>query len=308
MLEPVVIVLRLFQYAGAMVLMGSSLFFIYALPRNGEASAAAAPWAKRLLIGAGVLLALSAGAGLVAQTSVLAGSYEAGTKPDALIAVITGMDLGKAAIARTLAAAAAVVILAAIRPARAAWLSASALGAVATASFAWMGHGAATEGPAGIVHLASDIAHGWAAAVWLGALVALVALLRWARTPTALAALHRALHGFSGIGTVLVAVLLGTGLINSWFLVGPERLESLWATPYGLLLSFKVTAFAAMLALAAANRFHHTPALGRSISTVHPRPAGLSALRRSVLLETALGVIVLALVAWFGTLAPPSAL
>ena len=36
--------------------------------------------------------------------------------------------------------------------------------------------------------------------------------------------------------------------------------------------------------------------------------AALTALRRSVAIETAVGLIILALVAWFGTLAPPSAL
>lgn len=308
MLEPAVVILRLFQYAGAMVLMGSSLFFLCAPPHAGETSAVAAQRARRLVLGAGILLAVSAAAGLLARTSVLAGSIEEGLKPSSLSAVITGMGLGRAAIIRITAATAAVLLVAVLRPGRVAWIYAAALGAVATASFAWAGHGAATEGQGRLVHLLSDIAHGWAAAAWIGALAALVLMICTPGTPESLAALHRALHGFSGVGKGLVTVLLGTGLINSWFLIGPERLDGLWTTPYGRLLSLKIAAFIAMLALAAANRFRHTPALGAAIQAAVPYDEALGALRRSVALETALGLAVLGLVAWFGTLAPPSAL
>ena len=78
MLEPAVIALRLMQYAGAMVLMGSSLFFVYALPTSGEGSAAQTRWARPLLIGAGLLLAAAATLGLAAQSSLLAGSISEG--------------------------------------------------------------------------------------------------------------------------------------------------------------------------------------------------------------------------------------
>jgi copper resistance protein D len=66
---------------------------------------------------------------------------------------------------------------------------------------------------------------------------------------------HRALERFSGVGTVLVGTLVATGLINSWFLVGPENVEGLLGTDYGLLLALKLALFAGMLALAGANRF-----------------------------------------------------
>lgn len=309
MLEPAVVVLRLLQYGGAMVLLGSSLFFLYALPRAGAASAAQMPWARRLLLAGALLLGVSAVLGLLAQTSVMAGSIGEGLKRESLQAVISGMDLGRAAVVRSLAAIAAAGLLLILRPGRGAWAATAGLGALATASFAWMGHAAATEGGGKVLHLGADIAHAWAAAVWVGALVAFFLLLR-VRSPSleAAGALHRALHGFSGIGTLLVAVLLATGVVNSWFLVGPDRLEGLWTTPYGRLLCLKIAAFVGMLALAAANRFRHTPALAASLESSERQPQALAALRRSVALETGLGVAVLALVAWFGTMAPPSAL
>ncbi len=309
MLEPAVVLLRLMQYAGAMVLMGSSLFFVYALPATGAASAAETPWASKLLAAGGALLAIAALLSVPGQASMLTGSFAEGLKLETVSAVVTGMDLGKAAVFRAAVAAIAVVLVVTLKPSRATWTMTAALGALATASLAWMGHGAATEGPGGPVHLLSEILHGWAAAIWIGALVAFLLLLRTRTSaPDATAALHRALHGFSGIGTALVAVLVATGAINGWFLVGPAHLDGLWTTPYGRFLSLKVVLFVAMLGLAAANRFQLTPALGRVLDSQEHGQAARAALRRSVVIETAFGFAVLALVAWFGTLAPPASM
>lgn len=309
MLEPAVVVLRLMQYLGAAVLMGSSLFYLYALPRSGMGSAADAPWARRLLLFAAASLAVTATLGLLAQTSVMAGSVAEGLKLESLAAVVGGMALGKAALVRTVAATAAFVLLLVMRPSRAAWLAGALLGAVACASFAWMGHAAATEGPIRGLHLAADIGHAWAAAIWIGALCAFLMLLR-AKTPSpeAASATYRALHGFSGLGTLLVAVLVATGLVNSWILVGPAHVEGLWTTDYGRLLSLKLALFGVMLALAAANRFRLTPALHTALGASTDPAAALSALRRSVAVEFAVGVLVFGLVGWFGTLAPPASL
>lgn len=309
MLEPAVTVLRLAQYLGAMVLMGSSLFFVYALPGRGDGSAAEAPWASRLLACAGTLLAATALLSILGQASILSGSFSEGLKPETLSAVATGMDLGKAAIIRAAAAGLAVLLILVLKPSRTTWIVAATLGAIATASLAWMGHGAATEGVGASLHLVSDILHAWAAAVWIGALVAFLLLLRTPTpTPAATGALHRALHGFSGVGTAVVAVLLATGAINGWFLVGLDHLNGLWTTAYGRLLSLKLVLFVVMFGLAAANRFQLTPALGRGLGAQDSEGAALAHLRRSVILETALGFGVLALVAWFGTLAPPGAM
>lgn len=309
MLEPAVIILRLMQYAGAMILMGSSLFFIYALPAADSGSAGEAPWARRLLASAGALLALATLLWMAAQASVLAGSVTEGLKPETLGAVVTSMDLGKAGVVRAAVAVLATVLALSLRPGRSGWIIAAALGTVATATFAWMGHGAATEGPGGVIHLVADILHSWAGAVWIGALVAFALILRTrSPTPANVVALHRALHGFSGIGTLMVAVLVATGLANSWYLVGVDRIDGLWTTPYGRLLSLKLLLFVAMLALAAANRFRLTPALTGVLDVPSRQGEALADLRRSVALETAAALGVVALVAWFGTLAPPAAM
>lgn len=292
-----------------MILFGSSLCLIYALPRQGVGSAARLGWSRSLLGWSAGLLLLASLVGLVAQTSVLAGSVAEGVKLSSLSAVVMTMSLGVSALVRAAAAAMALAAVLVLPPGRPLLWICTALGAVVSASFAWMGHGAATEGSGGQLHLVADILHALAAGVWIGALVVFFGLLRSAADDAELERIvHRALRGFAGVGSALVAVLLATGVVNSWFLVGPSRLAGLWTTPYGQLLSLKLLLFLGMLGLAGANRFRLTPALGLALDQSRPRQPALAALRRSVLIETAASFIVLGLIAWLGMLAPVSAM
>ncbi len=153
--------------------------------------------------------------------------------------------------------------------------------------------------------MAADVLHLLAAGVWIGALAGLLLLLPRRRSGADPTQLHAALAGFSGVGSMAVAVLLLSGLVNSWFLIGPSRIVDMPSSTYGLLLLAKLALFAAMLGLAALNRFRLTPALGGSLGT---DPGGaVDALRRSLLLETGGGVLVLAVVSWMGAIAPLSA-
>jgi putative copper resistance protein D len=117
---------------------------------------------------------------------------------------------------------------------------------------------------------------------------------------------HRALEGFSGTGTVVVGLIVVTGLINSWLLVGVSGISSLPTSLYGQLLLTKIGLFIAMLALAAANRFRLTPALEKAMAQ-NDYAAAISALRTSLALEAGAAITILALVAWLGTLEPPTA-
>ena len=99
-----------------------------------------------------------------------------------------------------------------------------------------------------------------------------------------------------------------TGLANSWFLVGPERLEGLGTNLYGQLLIAKLVLFVLMLALAADNRYRLTPSLGLKLQGAEDPVAALQRLRRSIAVEAALGAAILGLVAVMGTLPPPAAL
>lgn len=305
--ETAVVLVRLLQYAGAAILTGSSLFFIYALPRSGSASAARLLWTRPLLMSAAALLVGSSLLAIGVQASLFAGSFSDGFSGEAVEAVIGSMDLGKAALLRSLVAALAVGTLLALPRGRASWTVAAALGLVATASLPWMGHGAVTEGSLGLIHLTSAIIHALAAAVWIGALVVLVLLaLNRNAGPAEYAALHAALRGFSGVGSAVVSVLILTGLISGWVLVGLDQVPALFTTPYGRLLGVKLVLFAAMLALAWVNRFRLTPSLGRDIDDQQQTDPSVRALRISLGLEAALAFAVLILVAWLGTLPPPA--
>ena len=207
---------------------------------------------------------------------------------------------------RAAAALLGLVALVALKPGRALWSVTAALGLIVAASFAWTGHGAATEGPGGPIHLVANIIHAVAAALWLGALAALTALLLRRAGPDL--AIHRALHGSAGPGTLAVLMLVLTGLVNSWFLIGPERVASIAGNLYGQLLVAKLVLFGLMLALAASNRFRLTPTLGYALETGQPSVAAMSALRRSLLVETGLGLALIGVVAVMGTLPPPASL
>ena len=188
------------------------------------------------------------------------------------------------------------------------WLVLVSVGsATALASLAWTGHGAASEGAAGMRQLIADIVHLMAAGAWIGALAALGMLVlrpAHAMSKDHIRLAHRALEGFSLIGTVIVALIVVSGLLNSWVLVGPEHLLSMSSTLYAELLIAKLALFGVMLVLAAANRFHLTPAFDQAIKNGGTL-ASISQLRRSLILEASAALVILGLVAWLGTLEPP---
>lgn len=304
MLEVAVIALRWLQYSGAVVLLGAPLFVLYSF-RDADSPNLA--WTRPALIIVALVVALGSLAALVAQTAVMAGSLSEAVKPASLSFMVTGTALGMAMVVRAVVAIVGLVAIVALKPGRALWGLTVVAGLIVAASFAWTGHGAATEGPGGLVHLVSDIIHAVAAALWLGALAALTILLLRRATPDDLA-IHRALHGFAGLGTLAVGILVLTGLVNSWFLVGPQGVADLGANLYGQLLIAKLALFALMLALAVGNRFRLTPALGAILANGEESQHALRRLRRSVVAETAVGAVLLGVVAVMGTLAPPSAM
>lgn len=304
MLEVAVIALRWLQYSGAVVLLGAPLFLLYSF-RGADGPNLG--WARPTLILAALVVALGSLAALVAQTAVMAGSLSEAVKPASLSFMITGTALGMAMVVRAVVALLGLFAVVALKPGRVLWGLTVAAGLVVAASFAWTGHGAATEGPGGPLHLVADIIHAVAAALWLGALAVLTILLLRRTAPDDLA-IHRALHSFAGLGTLAVALLVLTGLVNSWFLVGPARVGELGTSLYGQLLIAKLVLFALMLALAAGNRFRLTPVLGSALAGGEDPRQALQQLRRSVVAETLAGAVLLAIVAGMGTLAPPSAL
>ncbi|MBE7217573.1 MAG: copper homeostasis membrane protein CopD [Caulobacteraceae bacterium] len=310
MAPAIVVLCRLVEYFGAAVVFGSPLFRLYGLPHASAQRREDFAWLRPWLAWSAGALALTSLAGLLAQTVILAGSPAAALQTSALAAVTTTMAIGPSTLIRVAAALAILAAAVTLAPGRRLWATSATLGGVACASLAWMGHGGSGEGWAGAFHLGADVAHVLAAAAWIGALVVLWELARRSGRDRATARdLHAGLSRFSGVGAGVVAVLLVTGVINGVSIVGWRQPGVLWTTAYGRLLCLKLGVFAAMVALAAANRFRLAPALASALGGRRPQPdlAAVRDLRRSLAWETAAGVAVLAIVAWLGTLAPPAA-
>ena len=290
---------RLFQFTGASVLGGSTLFFLYAVTPRADFR-----WPK-LLVGFGAVGgALGTLCWLMAQAAQV--GEQSGDAFDLVkvwsLAAETGF--GRIALAR-LGLFLVALALNFGHSTRPRWVVLASLGAVISATFAWTGHGARDEGAAGLLHLAADVVHLLSAAIWIGALAAL-SLIAWqARLGMAEAgrAVAIGLTRFSAIGLTVVALLVASGLTNSWFLVGADGFGGLLSDTYGQVLVVKLLLFGVMLALAAANRFIHTPRIESALASGADRNA-FRAVATTVLVETALALAVLGLVSWLGTLAP----
>jgi len=300
------IAVRFALYADLMILFGLPLFGLYGL---GRATAPALPFRRLVAPTAAIGILLSVAA-LLLLVSSMSGMPVSEVDRTSIEMLLSGTAMGAAWQIRIAALALALLL------ALAGWRGRLTLGgmafaaAIALATLAWTGHGAASEGALGWLHLGADIIHLLASAAWVGALAALLLmLLRPAAvmSPDHLTMSHRALAGFATAGTIMVALIILSGIVNGWILVGPDHIGALFTSLYGQLLLAKLMLFAAMLALAAANRFRLTPTLKLALEC-GGRAAAASALRRSLALETGSAMLILLLVAWLGTLAPPASI
>jgi len=286
MAELINIILRLALYVDLLLLFGVALFALY--------SVNAPLWFRPLLRGLALLGALLSVAGLLLMTSAMSGETELAALWPHLQMMLLETDVGLAWALRMIAL---IVVLA--QPGK--WL-ASMAGVVALTSLAWSGHGAMDEGSLRFWHFLSDILHLLAAGAWLGGMLALVLLARGGVDEARIRLLAEAVKRFEWISAAIVLTLSVSGVVNYLFIVGP-RLHDVLLGTYGMLLAIKVLLFAAMLVLAALNRFHLGPALERSLCDGQHVIAA-NALRRSVLLELGMALLIVTLVAWLGTLSP----
>ena len=212
-------------------------------------------------------------------------------------AVLTQTLFGRVWLVRfALAVALGAVLLLARRGAALEAAGALLAGAL-LASLAWAGHAAAEQGSDRIVHLSADAVHLLAAGAWLGALLPLARVLAGARrAPATLDFATSATRRFSAMGAASVGALVLTGTASAWYTVG--SVPGLFGTGYGRLLLAKLALFAAMVALAAANRLRWTPRL-RAGDESAPRR-----LERNAIAETALGLAVLCVVGALGVTVP----
>ncbi|MCH9408193.1 copper homeostasis membrane protein CopD [Pantoea eucalypti] len=299
------IVIRFLLYLDLMVLFGLPLFELYALKGVLKKPVSLfSVWSFFFtLISAGIVLSL-ANMLLVAQS--MSGVSDPGELTLHIIEMVVGETaVGMSWVVRLVALTIAFVGLG-LRL-RNAVLSRYVLmlaGGTALATLAWGGHAAMNDGVSYYVHLLSDIVHLSAAGAWVGALTAFTVLLSIKKASKAAYALQLsgALTGFARAGTVIVISIVITAVVN-FVLITEKPLSTLPGSVYGLLLVIKTALFFLMLLLAAANRFRLAPKLENALLQGHYK-AGIALMRKSIITEFTVAVLILAIVAWLGTLSP----
>ncbi len=296
--------MRFVQYTAVMILFGSSLFPTYALQGNGVDRGRrkdVAAFVQSIAFYAVLAALLSAVGWLGCEAILMSGDPSGYRQSDTLLTVLNGTEFGRIWRWR--------LLLLAVLPFYFGWrilgrhsplvwpilLS----GIFLVASLAGVGHGAMGSGFDAWIHLGNQAMHLLAASVWVGGLLSLYYTIRAARHAERRAdLLTHVLKRFSATGFAAVLLILASGLLNSWFLVG--SVDALLHTTYGQVLMVKVALFLCMVALALFNRL-----------IVMPRLAGnghaddmLSLLLRSVAAEQILAILVLASVSLLGSLPP----
>jgi copper transport protein len=193
-----------------------------------------------------------------------------------------------------------------------AWVAVGVLAAALVATPPLSGH--ATSGPAAAMGAVVGVLHFAAAAVWFGGLV----LLGTCVLPRADVGLLAAVPRFSSVAFTAMVVIVVTGMVQSWRQLG--SLQALGQTAYGRLLVAKVAVFLLLIAVAGRSRvlvrrrLTARALVGAGAPLADAAPARLSdhagslrLLRRLVLAEVVIAIVVLAVTALLGIATPPTA-
>ena len=172
------------------------------------------------------------------------------------------------------------------------------LSSVMLVTLAWAGHAAAGIAHRAL-HLGTDILHLFIGAVWPMGLFPLACYL-WPRGGERRglfeASRMRTLERFSQTSFVAVLLLIVTGCINGWLMIGAWNL--LVTTLYGRLLLGKVMVVLLMMGLGAYNRLVLLPRL-------RLRPNTHRLLSRTIVTEMVLALVVVLIVGLMGMTSPP---
>jgi putative copper resistance protein D len=269
------------------MLFGVTAFPLYAYGRDD-----AVPPRPRLTCALAALALVSAGLELMAMAANMGDSLGSALDPQVLSAAVADTTFGRVWLGRIFLAIALLTLTLRARPGRdRAILTLSGL---SLASIALTGHSALPGGGLGGLHRLADAVHLIAAGWWIGGLLALALSAQTLGSKAT-----RVLKRFSRLGYVAVAAIVLSGLVKSLILIAP--LDRLVTTAYGWTLLIKLAVFAGMGALALCNRVWITPRLAQG-----DRPTvWLRRLKTQVILEFALGIVLLAVVGALGAMSPP---
>ncbi|MEU0965990.1 FixH family protein [Streptomyces sp. NPDC005917] len=299
---------RTVAYAAFAVLAGVTAFLTLCWPAGART-----PGARRLLGGSWAVLVAATLAIWALQGPYGTAAGLGSALDPALLRATAHTRLGTALSVRLglLAAAAPALLWIATRLPGATGRTRSAAGTATTVLTAataatWAVADHAGTGPQVLLAMPADILHLTAMAFWLGGLVLLACVVLRPGSAAAEPELATALPRFSAIALGCVAVLAASGLYQALRQV--DSLSALTGTQYGRLLLFKTLGMAALIALGYRARTWTTVHVGRgrrSSPPPGPQPRLPTArIRRSVALETAIAVGVLALSAVLVNTAP----
>jgi putative copper resistance protein D len=295
---------RFLQFAAAAALFGAACFTSTAAPGRDNRTVRSYAFCAALTLLFGTL------AWLIGETAQLSEDPAHAIDVAQLWMIASGTRFGRICLLRMALELLCLLAFPCIARPRTLWRVLTAIRALVLMSFAWTGHGSMDGGLTGAAHLGADLAHLLTAGLWLGALPPLAMLvMRARRSKTAADALaaQQGLERFSSIGVAVVVVLASSGIVNSWFLVGPQHATLLLATPYGIALSVKLGLFCIMLVVATINRYQLSPALQLALGEERAPAAALDRLHASLWVEMGLAVLILAAVSVLGNLTPPMA-
>jgi putative copper resistance protein D len=181
------------------------------------------------------------------------------------------------------------------------WIAAFLAGALA-ASLAWAGHG--QDGNRPEWHLSADALHILVGGIWpIGLIPFTILFLKLRRSPEGgkWIAIGRLTRRFSTTSLLSVALLAGTGLVNSFYMLDSPR--DLVSSDYGKVLLAKIIVFLAMVGFGAVNLLRWKPRLSSEFNDT--TPAAAARLQLNVAVEATLSLAVLILAGFLGTLSPP---
>lgn len=289
--ETALAICRLCFYAAVIGLYGSACFRTFITPsRLGQEIGAEVIRSAQI---AGLVAFLASLAWLPCEAAVVGGGWPSALDGSTLSALAFSTMTGTMWLARvTLALLNASVLANRSRPDTARVV----LPALLLSSLALSGHTQMDDGLLRLLHILNHVLHLLSGGFWLGSLLVLPTCLARLRDPGFHADTKIALRRFSSAGHIAVALVIATGVLNTWLILGrwPTDLTS----SYQLLLDAKIALVLGMTSLAIVNRYVFVPRFREE-----PEQS-VANIRRGTLGELCLGVGVLALVAVFGLMDP----
>ncbi|MGB8899386.1 MAG: CopD family protein [Methylocella sp.] len=304
MIDPFAVVRAVATLAAAIVL-GSGVLVWYT--RDALAPAGGSVWRRRVVFS--VLVSAFAGAVATGLGAVGAAADAAGAARFSVNGAIIGTFLFKTGVGRIAIIEIGYAVAACI-PAVIAWvtlkksaisdlslLSAAVIAALGLATFPFNSHPVTLDQQ--IAGLSASIAHRLALGVWLGGLPALILLIGAGPVPDDTRRLAAViLRRFSRLAMVAMSVIVVTGTLLTWFLVG--NFPGIIGTEYGRLLILKLALLGGIFVIAGGLQRHLLPML-----EVKPSDPTFRSYANRVKLETVVAVLIVIVASDMASLAPP---